>query len=60
MERWVGSSLVSPAVSRRFVGVEPGNPEAVVPAGLSLVQIDSEAMLPEVVKTQDLARQLIK
>src|SRR5882724_3884199 len=44
----------------RFTGVEPGNPDAVVPAGLSLVQIDSEEMLPEVVKTQDLARQLIK
>ena len=44
----------------RFVGVEPGNPDAVVPAGLSLVQIDSEEMLPEVVKTQDLAKQLIK
>jgi iron(III) transport system substrate-binding protein len=44
----------------RVVGVEPGNPDAVVPAGLSLVQIDSEEMLPEVAKTQDLAKQLIK
>ena len=44
----------------RLVGVEPGNPEAVVPAGLTLVQIDSEEMLPEVIRTQDLAKQLIK
>ena len=44
----------------RFVGVEPGNPDAVVPPGLSLTQIDSEEMLPEVVKTQDIARQLIR
>ena len=44
----------------RFVGVEPGNPEAVVPPGLKLTQIDSEEMLPEVIKTQELARQLIR
>jgi iron(III) transport system substrate-binding protein len=44
----------------RFVGVEPGNPEAVVPPGVTLTQIDSEEMLPEVVRTQELARQLIK
>lgn len=44
----------------RFVGVEPGNPDAVVPPGLSLTQIDAEELLPEVVKTQDIARQLIR
>jgi len=44
----------------RFIGVEPGNPDAVVPSGLNLVQIDSEDMLGEVIKTQDLAKQLIK
>ena len=44
----------------RFVGVEPGDPRTIVPAGLSLTQIDSEALLPELVKTQDLARQLIR
>jgi len=44
----------------RFTGVEPGNREAVVPPGLSLIQIDSEELLPEVIKTQDIARQLIR
>ena len=44
----------------RFVGVEPGDPQAVVPAGLTLMQIDSEELLPELVKTQDIARQLIR
>jgi iron(III) transport system substrate-binding protein len=44
----------------RLVGVEPGNPDAVVPAGLNLIQIDSDDMLGEVIKTQDLAKQLIK
>jgi iron(III) transport system substrate-binding protein len=44
----------------RFVGVEPGEPQTVVPAGLTLTQIDSEELLPELVKTQDLAKQLIK
>ena len=44
----------------RFIGVEPGEPLTVVPAGLKLQQIDAEEMLPEVVKTQDLAKQLIK
>jgi iron(III) transport system substrate-binding protein len=44
----------------RFTGVEPGNPDAAVPPGLNLVQIDSEEMLPEVIKTQDLAKQLIR
>jgi ABC-type Fe3+ transport system substrate-binding protein len=44
----------------RFVGVEPGEPQTVVPAGLKLPQIDAEELLPEVVKTQDLAKQLIR
>jgi iron(III) transport system substrate-binding protein len=43
----------------RFVGVEPGQPQTVVPSGLRLTQIDAEEFLPEIVKTQDLARQLI-
>jgi iron(III) transport system substrate-binding protein len=44
----------------RFVGIEPGEPLTVVPAGLKLQQIDSEDLLPEVVKTQDLSKQLIR
>ena len=44
----------------RFAGVEPGDPRAIVPSGLKLTQIDSEELLPEVVKTQDLAKQLIR
>ena len=44
----------------RFVGVEPGDPQTVVPAGLKLQQIDAEDLLPEVVKTQDLSKQLIR
>jgi hypothetical protein len=44
----------------RFVGVEPGDPHTIVPVGLSLTQIDSEELLPDLIKTQDLARQLIK
>src|SRR5439155_1317000 len=44
----------------RFVGVEPGDPQAVVPPGLTLLQIDAEEQLPELIKTQDIARQLIR
>jgi iron(III) transport system substrate-binding protein len=44
----------------RFVGVQPGEPQTVVPPGLRLMQIDAEELLPEVVKTQDLAKQLIR
>ena len=44
----------------RFVGVEPGDPHTRVPPGLRLMQIDSEEMLPEMIKTQDLAKQLIR
>jgi len=42
------------------VGVEPGNLDAVVPPVVKLTQIDSEETLPEVIKTQDLAKQLIR
>jgi ABC-type Fe3+ transport system substrate-binding protein len=44
----------------RFVGVEPGDPHTIVPPGVGLTQIDSEELLPDIVKTQDLAKQLIK
>jgi iron(III) transport system substrate-binding protein len=44
----------------RFTGIEPGEPQTVVPPGVKLPQIDAEDMLAEVVKTQDLAKQLIK
>jgi iron(III) transport system substrate-binding protein len=44
----------------RFIGTEPGEPQTVVPPGLKLQQIDAEELLPEVVKTQDLSKQLIK
>lgn len=44
----------------RFVGVEPGDPHALVPPGVRLLQIDSEELLPAMVKTQDIARQLIR
>jgi ABC-type Fe3+ transport system substrate-binding protein len=44
----------------RFAGVEPGNPDAVVPPGVTLTQIDSEELLGEVIRTQELARHLVK
>jgi iron(III) transport system substrate-binding protein len=44
----------------RFAGVEPGDPQAVVPPGLTLLQIDAEEQLPELIKTQDISRQLIR
>lgn len=44
----------------RFLGVEPGDPRSVVPPGLRLMQIDSEELLPELVRTQEIARQLIR
>ena len=34
----------------RLIGVEPGDPHAVVPAGLKLQQVDAEDLLPEVVR----------
>ena len=44
----------------RVKGVEPGNPEAVPPAGVKLFQIDAEENLAEVIKTQDIAKAVIK
>src|SRR5947208_1113412 len=39
----------------RFVGVEPGDPHTIVPPGLNLLQIDSEELLPELVKTPEIS-----
>ena len=44
----------------RRLGVEPGNPPYSVPPGARFMQIDAEENLPEVVKTQDIARAVIK
>jgi iron(III) transport system substrate-binding protein len=44
----------------RRVGIEPGNPQYAVPPEAKLMQIDAEENLPEVVKTQDIARAVIK
>ena len=44
----------------RRVGVEPGNPAFAVPKGAKLYQVDAEENLPEVVKTQDIAKSVIK
>jgi iron(III) transport system substrate-binding protein len=44
----------------RRVGVEPGNPTFAVPRGAKLLQVDAEENLPEVVKTQDIAKAVIK
>src|SRR5262245_34408923 len=44
----------------RRLGVEPGNPEFAVPKGAKFFQVDAEENLPQVVKTQDIARALIK
>ena len=44
----------------RRVGIEPGNPQYAVPPDAKFLQIDAEDNLPEVVKTQDLARAVIK
>ncbi len=44
----------------RRVGVEPGNPQLVVPRGAKFYQVDAEENLPEVVKTQDIAKAVIK
>ena len=44
----------------RRIGVEPGNPEFVVPRGRQVLQVDAEENLPEVVKTQDIANAVIK
>jgi ABC-type Fe3+ transport system substrate-binding protein len=44
----------------RRVGVEPGNPQFAVPKGVKFFQVDAEENLPEVVKTQDIAKAVIK
>ena len=44
----------------RRVGIEPGNPPYAVPSDAKFLQIDAEDNLPEVVKTQDIARAVIK
>jgi len=44
----------------RRVGVEPGNPEFAVPTGARFFQVDAEENLPHVVKTQDIAKAVIK
>jgi len=44
----------------RRVGVEPGNPAYAVPKGAKLYQVDAEENLPEVVKTQDIAKAVMK
>jgi iron(III) transport system substrate-binding protein len=46
-------------VNSRRLGVEPGNPQFAVPKGAKLFQVDAEENLPEVVKTQDIARAVI-
>jgi iron(III) transport system substrate-binding protein len=44
----------------RRTGVEPGNPHLLPPKGAKLFQVDAEENLPEVVKTQDIAKAVIK
>jgi iron(III) transport system substrate-binding protein len=44
----------------RRVGVEAGNPEFVVPKGAKLFQVDAEENLPHVIKTQDIAKAVMK
>jgi iron(III) transport system substrate-binding protein len=44
----------------RRVGIEPGNPQFMVPRGAKFFQVDAEENLPEVVKTQDIAKAVIK
>jgi iron(III) transport system substrate-binding protein len=46
--------------NNRRAGVEPGNPQLVVPRGAKFYQVDAEENLPEVVKTQDIAKAVIK
>jgi iron(III) transport system substrate-binding protein len=44
----------------RRVGVEAGNPEFVVPKGARPFQVDAEENLPHVIKTQDIAKAVMK
>ena len=42
------------------VGVEPGNPQFLPPKGARVLQVDAEETLPEVIKTQEIAKAVIK
>ena len=44
----------------RRIGVEPGNPPFAVPKGARYFQVDAEENLPEVIKTQDIAKAVMK
>jgi iron(III) transport system substrate-binding protein len=44
----------------RRLDVPPGDPEFVVPPGLTLPDLNEQKYLPELAKTQELAKQLIK
>lgn len=44
----------------RRAGIEPGNPHLLPPKGARLFQVDAEENLPEVIKTQDIAKAVIK
>ena len=44
----------------RRVGVEPGNPQFLPPKGARVLQVDAEETLPEVIKTQEIAKAVIK
>jgi len=44
----------------RRVGIDPGNPQLLPPRGAKFFQVDAEENLPEVVKTQDIAKAVIK
>ena len=44
----------------RRAGVEPGNPQLLPPKGAKLFQVDAEESLGEVIKTQDIAKAVIK
>ena len=44
----------------RRTGVEPGNPQLLPPKGAKPFQVDAEESLPEVIKTQDIAKAVIK
>jgi iron(III) transport system substrate-binding protein len=44
----------------RRLGVEPGNPEFALPRGAKFFQVDAEENLPHVVKTQEIAKAVIK
>jgi len=47
-------------VNSRRAGVEPGNPQLLPPRGAKFFQVDAEENLPEVIKTQNVVRAVIK